>query len=100
MQFQMGFVDACAVLGPFALFGIWVAACFGMLGLLQTVRRFPKTLRAAVLVVVLFGSTSPAFASVPMPEHCTAMNNAQWPCWIIEAMWCPCYWDDQPPLPW
>lgn len=98
MQFQMSVVDACTVLAPFALLGVWIGICAGMIGIMQTVRRFSKPLRAAFLVVVLiFVNVSPAFAGIPMPGHCQWLNEMQFPCPFIEAMWCPCYWPSPPP---
>lgn len=97
MPFQMA-VDVCAALTPFLLLAIWIGAVLTALSIINVLRRCPRAIRAAFLVVVLFvGNASPAVAGVPMPEHCQYMNNNQWPCWVIEALWCPCYWNSPAP---
>lgn len=98
MQFEMAFTDACAVLAPLALFGLWVGVVFGCVTVATTLRRLPRVARAAFLTIVLLcGTSSPAFAGIPMPAHCQYMNDNQWPCPLIEALWCPCYWNSPPP---
>lgn len=56
-----------------------------------------------VLGCFIIGETS-LLAIVPPgpgdPGFCTWLNEQQFACWFIEAMWCPCWWDNPPMYPW
>lgn len=95
--FQMSAV-ACAALGPFVLLAIWV----GVIGGVYAFRLLPRGVRrlgaVSLLTLGVMLNPAPAFAtSPPTPEGCYWLQASGMPCWMLQALWCPC--GDPPPPP-
>jgi hypothetical protein len=97
-------LDPCVAMGSMELLVIWlfvgaVAFLFGPL-----LMKLPAKLKRAVAVSVflfaaLLGGPTSAFATIPTPEACYWMQASGMPCWMLNALWCPCGNDPPPPPP-
>lgn len=101
MQWQL---QVCDVTVPGVVLAIWVGVIGLSIVIGRLLRWLPIRLTRAVVVTVLMvggllGGPASAFAtSPPTPEGCYWLQASGMPCWMLQALWCPCG-DDPPPPP-
>lgn len=91
-------IDPCVAMASWDLLMVWGAVlAVPMLAWPWLVRMSPTLRKRLVIGAMVFMATfgaRPAEATV-VGSGCKWMNEQQWPCFVIEALWCPCTWDDE-----
>lgn len=93
--------EACAVIGPLVVFGIYLAVIGFVYWSMLFLRALPKALARALIVgVCVFGLSAPLQAYSPDvndPARCGWLISLGTPCWLLQALWCPCELPPPPP---
>ena len=97
-------VNPCVVTSQLQLVMVWavvLSAVFLAWPFLAKLSARAKQMVAVPMLVMgmVLGGALPAFATIPTPESCYWLQASGAPCWLLQAMWCPCGEDPPPPPP-